>query len=44
MVSQAEYIYAYLSEYMFIPTVMFWVAIAITSVVCFILAPLYSTG
>ncbi len=46
MVSQAEYIYAYLSENMFIPTVMFWVAIAIaiTSVVCFILAPLYSKG
>ena len=46
MVSQAEYIYAYLSENMFVPTVMFWVAIAIaiTSVVCFILAPLYSKG
>ena len=46
MVSQAEYIYAYLSESMFVPTVMFWVAIAIaiTSVVCFILAPLYSKG
>ena len=31
---------------MFVPTVMFWVAIAIaiTSVVCFILAPLYSKG
>ena len=46
MVSQAEYIYAYLSENMFVQTVMFWVAIAIaiTSVVCFILAPLYSKG
>ena len=46
MVSQAEYIYSYLSENMFVPTVMFWVAIAIaiTSVVCFILAPLYSKG
>ena len=46
MVSQAEYICAYLSENMFVPTVMFWVAIAIaiTSVVCFILAPLYSKG
>ena len=46
MVSQAEYIYAYLSENMFVPTVMFWVAIAIaiTYVVCFILAPLYSKG
>ena len=46
MVSQAEYIYAYLSENMFVPTVMFWIAIAIaiTSVVCFILAPLYSKG
>ena len=46
MVSQAEYIYAYLSENMFVPTIMFWVAIAIaiTSVVCFILAPLYSKG
>ena len=46
IVTQAEYIYAYLSENMFVPTVMFWVAIAIaiTSVVCFILAPLYSKG
>ena len=45
-ISQAEYITKYLSDKMFVPTVMFWVAIAIavTSVVCFILAPIYSKG
>lgn len=45
-ISQAEYIAQYLSDKMFVPTVMFWIAIAIaaTSVVCFILAPIYSKG
>ena len=44
--SYAEYILEYLSDKMLVTTVMFWVAIAIavTSIVCFILAPIYSKG
>ena len=44
--SQAEYIAEYLSDKMLVPTVMFWIAIAIavTSVVCLFLAPIYSKG
>ena len=46
LISQAEYILDYLSDKMLVTTVMFWVAIAIavTSIVCFILAPIYSKG
>ena len=46
LISQAEYILEYLSEKMLVPTIMFWVAIAIavTSIVCFVLAPIYSKG
>ena len=44
--SYAEYILEYLSDKMLVTTVMFWVAIAIavTSIVCFVLAPIYSKG
>ena len=46
LISQAEYILEYLSDKMLVPTIMFWVAIAIavTSIVCFVLAPIYSKG
>lgn len=44
--SHTEYILEYLSDKMLVTTVMFWVAIAIavTSIVCFVLAPIYSKG
>ena len=46
LISQAKYILEYLSDKMLVPTIMFWVAIAIavTSIVCFVLAPIYSKG
>ena len=46
MNSHTEYILEYLSDKMLVTTVMFWVAIAIavTSIVCFVLAPIYSKG
>lgn len=46
LISQSEYILEYLSDKMLVPTIMFWVAIAIavTSIVCFVLAPIYSKG
>ena len=44
--SQTEYILEYLSDKMLGTTVMFWaaIAIAVTSIVCFFLAPIYSKG
>ena len=44
--SHTEYILEYLSDKMLVTTVMFWVAIAIavTSIVCLVLAPIYSKG
>ena len=44
--SHTEYILEYLSDKMLVTTVMFWaaIAIAVTSIVCFFLAPIYSKG
>ena len=44
--SHTEYILEYLSDKMLVTTVMFWaaIAIAVTSIVCFVLAPIYSKG